>query len=274
MRTLSSHRRHPLAGVVVLLLGLVLVGGVYSMAAPRTAEADTVSSDLVDEGKQLFLVGCASCHGLNADGIEQADGGQYGPSLVGVGAAAVDFQVGTGRMPLAQNSQQAPDKPRLYNEAETEALAAYVASLSPGPAIPAEEDYDPTGLSTEEIVEGREFYQTNCSACHGTQGQGGALGEGRYAPALWGVEPVHIYEAMLTGPQAMPVFSDALLTPEEKRHVIGYVASLEEQPNYGGSPLGSFGPVSEGLAAWLIGMGVLVGFATWIGATAVRAKKS
>ena len=274
MRTLSSHRRHPLAGVVVLLLGLVLVGGVYSMAAPRTAEADTVSSDLVDEGKQLFLVGCASCHGLNADGIEQADGGQYGPSLVGVGAAAVDFQVGTGRMPLAQNSQQGEEKPPVYSEEETAALAAYVASLSPGPAIPPEEDYDTSGLSTEEIVEGREFFQTNCSACHGTQGQGGALGSGQYAPPLWGVEPVHIYEAMLTGPQAMPVFSDEVITPEQKRHVIAYVASLEEQPNYGGSGLGSFGPVTEGLAGWLVGMGVLVGFATWIGATAVRARKS
>lgn len=274
MRTLSSHRRHPLAGVVVLLLGLVLVGGVYSVAAPRSAEADTVSSDLVEEGRQLFLLGCASCHGLNADGIEQVDGGQYGPSLIGVGAAAVDFQVSTGRMPLAQNSQQALEKPRVYTEAETLALAAYVASLSPGPAIPPEDAYETSGLSTEEIVEGREFYQTNCSACHGTQGQGGALGGGRFAPELWGVEPVYIYEAMITGPQAMPVFSDALISPEEKRHLIGYVASLEEQPNYGGSPLGSFGPVSEGLAAWLVGMGVLVGFATWIGATAVRAKKS
>jgi len=273
VRTLSTHRRHPLAGVVVLLLGLLLVGGIYSVFAPRSAEADNSSTELVTKGRELFLVGCASCHGLNADGIEQADGGQYGPSLIGVGAAAVDFQVSTGRMPLAQNSQQGPQKEPVYNADEVEALAAYIASLSPGPAIPDEEQYSTEGLTTEDIVEGREFYQTNCSACHGTQGQGGALGGGRYAPPLWGVDGRFIYEAMLTGPQAMPVFSDSLISPEEKRNVIGYVTSLDEQPEYGGSGLGGLGPVTEGLAAWVIGMGALVGAATWIGATAVRAKK-
>jgi ubiquinol-cytochrome c reductase cytochrome c subunit len=274
VRTLSIHRRHPLAGVVVLLLGLVVVGGIYSMLAPRSAaRADDTSSDLVAEGRRLFLVGCASCHGLNADGIEQDDGGQYGPSLVGVGAAAVDFQVSTGRMPLAQNAQQAPDKEAVYSEEETEALAAFVASLAPGPMVPPEEAYDTEGLSRDEIVEGREFYQTNCSACHGTQGQGGALGGGRYAPTLWGVEGRHIYEAMITGPQSMPVFSDALITPDEKRKVIGYVTSLDDQTNYGGSGLGAFGPVTEGLAAWVVGMGALVGAATWIGASTVRARK-
>jgi ubiquinol-cytochrome c reductase cytochrome c subunit len=273
VRSLSTHRRYPIAGVVVLLVGLVLVGGVYSMLAPRSADADDTSSELVAEGRRLFLVGCASCHGLNADGIEQDDGGQYGPSLVGVGAAAVDFQVSTGRMPLAQNAQQAPQKEAVYSETEVEALAAYIASLSPGPAVPPEEDYDTEGLTRDEIVEGREFYQTNCSACHGTQGQGGALGGGRYAPSLWGVEPRYIYEAMITGPQSMPVFSDALITPEEKRNVIGYVESLEEQTNYGGNGLGGFGPVTEGLAAWVVGMGALVGAATWIGASTVRARK-
>ena len=108
MRSLSTHRRHPLAGVVVLLLGLVAIGAVYAAFAPRAAEADSASEDLIAEGREIFLVSCASCHGVNADGIEQSEGGQYGPSLVGVGAAAVDFQVGTGRMPMAQNSQQAP----------------------------------------------------------------------------------------------------------------------------------------------------------------------
>ncbi len=273
MRFLSTHRRHPLAGVVVLLLGLVVVGGAYSMFAPRSAQADDTSTDLVEKGRQLFLVGCASCHGLNADGIEQDDGGQYGPSLVGVGAAAVDFQVSTGRMPLAQNAQQAEEKEPVYSPEEVEALAAYVASLSPGPEIPTEEDLDTTGLTVDEIVDGREFYQHNCSACHGTQGQGGALGGGRYAPELWGVEPRFIYEAMVTGPQSMPVFSDEIITPEEKRNVIAYVTSLEEQPNYGGDGLGAFGPVTEGLAGWVVGMGALVGAATWIGANTVKAKK-
>jgi len=37
---------------------------------------------------------------------------------------------------------------------------------------------------------------------------------------MMGVEPKHIYEALITGPQAMPVFSDKALTPEEKLPII------------------------------------------------------
>lgn len=273
MRTLSTHRRHPLAGVVVLLLGLMVVGAVYAALAPRAAQADSTDEDLVDAGRELFLVGCSSCHGVNGEGIEQMDGGQYGPALVGVGAAAVDFQVGTGRMPLAQNSQQAPEKAPVYTDAEIEALAAFVASLGPGPAIPTEEMYDASGLTEEEIREGGEIYRTNCSACHNSVGAGGALGDGRYAPAIYDVEAKYVYEAMITAPQSMPLFNDALLTPEDKRLIIGYLETLEEEPAYGGNALGGFGPVTEGLAAWVFGMGLLVLIATWIGASAVRARK-
>ncbi len=273
MRTLSTHRRHPLAGVVVLLLGLLAVGAVYAAFAPRAAQADSTSDDLVAEGRRLFLVGCASCHGLNADGIEQDKGGQYGPSLIGVGAAAVDFQVSTGRMPMAQNAQQAPEKEPVYAGEEIEALAAYIASLAPGPAIPTPDMYDTSDLTKEQIVEGGEFFRTNCTACHNSVGIGGALGEGRYAPPLTGVEPKHMYQAMITGPQSMPVFDDDLLTEDEKRQIIGYIQTVQDQPNYGGAGLGGFGPVSEGLVAWIAGIGALVGFATWIGANSVRANK-
>ena len=275
---LSSRRRSPLAGVVVLLLGLLVTGGAYALLSPATAQ-DSAAGDeaLVSQGRELFLVGCASCHGKNAEGIVTQDGTQYGPSLVGVGAAAVDFQVSTGRMPMAQPGVQAPRKDRLYNEEETRQLAAYVASLGPGPAIPTAEQYDPETIPEEEreeaIVRGGEFFRTNCTACHNFAGSGGALPGGKYAPTLIGVEPQHVYEAMLTGPQQMPVFSDDVLKPEEKRDVIAYLQANEETPNYGGSALGSYGPVSEGMFAWLAGIGVLVGFAVWIAAHSTRSKK-
>ena len=275
---LSSRRRSPLAGVVVLLLGLLVTGGAYALLSPATAQ-DSAAGDeaLVSQGRELFLVGCASCHGKNAEGIVTQDGTQYGPSLVGVGAAAVDFQVSTGRMPMAQPGVQAPRKDPLYNEEETRQLAAYVASLGPGPAIPTAEQYDPETIPEEEreeaIVRGGEFFRTNCTACHNFAGSGGALPGGKYAPTLIGVEPKHVYEAMLTGPQQMPVFSDDVLKPEEKRDVIAYLQANEETPNYGGSALGSYGPVSEGMFAWLAGIGVLVGFAVWIAAHSTRSKK-
>ena len=274
MRFLSRHRRHPLAGLVVVVLGLLAAGALYSGLRPAIATDEGIFDDeLIAEGRRLFTVGCSSCHGQNAEGIPTRSGGNYGPPLIGVGAAAVDFQVGTGRMPMAKPDAQAAQKPPVYNEQEIEALGAFIASLAPGPAVPSEEDYDTSDATAEDIAIGGEFFRTNCTACHNFAAQGGALPHGRYAPSLIGVTPEHMYEAMLTGPQQMPVFSDDVLTPEEKRQIIAYIETLADQPSYGGSALGSLGPVSEGLWGWLLGIGGLVLVATWIGNNGVRGKK-
>ncbi|MGH3473635.1 MAG: cytochrome bc1 complex diheme cytochrome c subunit [Aeromicrobium sp.] len=273
MRKLSTRRRHPIAGLAVLLVGLVVAGGLYAAFAPRAATAQETSSRDVEAGRQLFLVGCASCHGKNATGITTKSGGNYGPSLIGVGAAAVDFQVGTGRMPMAQSGPQAPRKESEYTAEETRQLAAYVASLAPGPAIPEAEYLDWRAANTADVKEGGEFFRTNCTACHNSVGAGGALPNGRYAPDIRGVDAKHVYEAMLTGPQQMPLFSDAVITPEDKRNVIAYVKTLEEQPDYGGLAGGGYGPVVDGMFTFIIGIGALVGFAIWIGAHGARVKK-
>jgi ubiquinol-cytochrome c reductase cytochrome c subunit len=270
---LSARRRSPLAGLVVVLLGLLLTGGAYAVLSPASAETDQASQSTVADGRKLFLVGCSSCHGENGEGILTKKGTQLGPSLAGVGAAAVDFQVGTGRMPMARPGVQAEKKENVYSPEEITALAAFVASLGPGPALPAEENYNTDDLDEEAVARGGQFWRTNCTACHNFAAKGGALPNGKYAPALDGVSNKHIYEAMLTGPQQMPVFSDTVLKPEEKRDIIAYVRSLQEQPKYGGNTLGSLGPVSEGLAGWLVGIGGLVGFCVWIASHSVRSKK-
>ncbi|MFY0405578.1 c-type cytochrome [Solicola sp. PLA-1-18] len=273
MRFLSTRRRHPMAGLVVLLLGLIAAGGLYSAVAPDSARAETTDARKVEAGRQLFLVGCATCHGKNAEGIPTKSGGNYGPALVGVGAAAVDFQVGTGRMPLANASQQAPRKKPQYTPEEVSQLAAYVATLAPGPAIPEEEYTNAQGASDEEITKGGEFFRTNCTACHNSVGAGGALPGGRYAPKLTGVSGKHIYEAMVTGPQQMPVFNDAVITPEDKRAVIAYIKTVQEEPTYGGLGGGGLGPVVDGMFTWIIGIGGLVVIATWIAAHGARVKR-
>jgi ubiquinol-cytochrome c reductase cytochrome c subunit len=275
---ISRHRRGPLAGLVVLVLGLLMTGGLYTAFSPAQADS-TSDEELVAQGRQLFLVGCAFCHGKNGEGISTVrEGQQIGPSLVGVGAAAVDFQVGTGRMPLSNPGQQAPRKTPVYNDEEIAALAAYVASLAPGPAVPSEEDYSIDGLTEEErqeaISRGGQIFLTNCTACHNFNGAGGALPRGGYAPSLHGVDGKYIYEALLTGPQQMPNFSNGNLSPEEKRDVIAYLGSLEETPEYGGFALGGLGPVSEGLFAWVVGIGGLVGFCVWIAAHTTRTTKT
>ena len=258
MKRLSRYRRHKAAGPILLIFALLAIGTTFSVASETVKETQSVldRSASIEEGKQIFLKGCSSCHGLNAEGASIA------PSLIGVGAASVDFQVGTGRMPMADMSTQAMRKPRVYNEEETAALAAYVASLAPGPAIPGESElnYERDGNSAE----GGELFRNNCAMCHNFAGQGGALSQGKYAPTLMGVEPKHIYEAMVTGPQSMPVFSDKTITPEEKLSIIKWIKAAEAEPNLGGATMGRIGPVTEGLLAWVLGLGLLIGIAVWL----------
>ena len=274
---LSRHRRGPVAGLLVVLMGLLLTGGLYAAISPASSARQDDSAAEIKKGHELFLVGCSFCHGVNGQGIKTLDGKQLGPPLAGVGAAAVDFQVGTGRMPATQPGPQIPQKEVNYTPDEIAALAAYVASLGPGPAIPNPSDYSLDGLSDEQrqeaIVRGGLIFRTNCSACHNFEGSGGAMPNGGYAPKIRGVEPKYIVEAMLTGPQAMDDFSNGNLSIEEKRDIIAYLQSLEDNPEYGGFGMGGIGPVSEGLFAWIVGIGSLVGVAAWIAAHTARTSK-
>jgi ubiquinol-cytochrome c reductase cytochrome c subunit len=270
---LSTRRRSRYAAPAVLVAGLLASAGLYTALAPANASQTTDDAATIAKGKALFEVGCSSCHGQNAEGILTERGTQYGPSLIGVGAAAVDFQVGTGRMPMAQPGVQAAVKKPVYTNDEIEALGAFIQSLGPGPAVPESSKYDPTGATNDEIVRGGQFFRTNCTACHNFAGSGGALPGGKHAPSLRGVSAKHIYEAMLTGPQQMPVFSDGVLSPQDKRDIIAYLKKNEATPSYGGFTLGSIGPVSEGMFAWLVGIGGLVGVGIWITSGTARVKK-
>ncbi len=259
MSALAARRRHPLATALVVLLGLLLTGVAYAAVMPSTADASTTtaSADDIAQGQKLFIANCATCHGIGAGGRDNA------PSLIGVGAASVDFQVGTGRMPLQASGPQALKQPVHFDDQQVEQLAAYVASLGAGPAIPSAADVDP---AQGDASKGAMVFRTNCAMCHNIAGAGGALTRGKFAPNLSGVSYKHIYEAMLTGPQSMPVFPNQTIDPEQKQDVIAYLATLRETPNVGGMSLGRLGPVSEGLVAWVLGLTLLIGFAVWLGA--------
>jgi ubiquinol-cytochrome c reductase cytochrome c subunit len=260
LNALAARRRHPAAIAILLFLGLVLVGSAYSLLAPKPAQAQAPTADAVSQGRALFLANCATCHGLNAQGTAA------GPTLVGVGAASVDFQVGTGRMPLTNPGVQAERQKEIkFSEDEIAALAAYVASLAPGPAIPSDEDLN---LDGADVALGGELFRVNCAMCHNFAGSGGALTRGKYAPTLKGVAHRDIYEAMQTGPQSMPVFNDQNITPENKRNIIAWINEVQNQSNQGGNNLGNLGPVSEGMFIWIFGLGIMVAIAVWLGSKA------
>lgn len=270
LNRITAGRRHPLARYAVLLFALLVAGGVYTVLAPGDQRADaaiaTGKADDVAEGRKLYEAHCMSCHGVNAEGTGN------GPTLVGVGAAAVDFQVSSGRMPASNPAAQVPRKPQpdwVTPEAINQ-LAAYVQSLGGGPTVPAPEQVDP---AKGNPAKGGELFRANCISCHNWVGAGGALTEGKYAPDLNKSTPTQIYEAMITGPQAMPVFNDSTITPEQKRDMIAYIVSVREQTDPGGLfALGRIGPVTEGLVAWIAGLSAMALAAIWITAKKRRVK--
>ena len=254
---LGGGRRRRLAGAAVVLLSLAVLTLLYGALAPRGSAAGSTDPDVV-AGKSLYVkFSCASCHGLNGEG------GKRAPSIIGVGAAGVDFQMGTGRMPLQYHGAQAPRKPPVASEDEIHKVAAYVASLAPGPAIPNVDGWQKT-----DVAFGGALFRTNCAQCHNFVGAGGALTYGKYAPALTEATPTQIYEAMITGPENMPVFGDKTITPAQKLAIINYVKSVQHEANPGGAGLGRIGPVSETLIGILGGLGLCVLFTLWLGTRA------
>jgi ubiquinol-cytochrome c reductase cytochrome c subunit len=255
--SIIARRRHPAAGYAAVAVGLVAVGVLYSTLAGggASAAAPAQASTSIAQGKSLFEQSCSSCHGLDAQGTTQA------PSLIGAGAAAVYFQMSTGRMPAKELGAENDRKPTDFTEQQIYAIAAYVASLGGGPPIPSEADVSTVGANT---ALGEELFSTNCAQCHGFAGAGGALTYGKNAPSLNASTPTQIYTAMLTGPEAMPVFGDGTVTPQEKRDIIAFITDTRNEPNPGGLSLARTGTVTEGLLIWIGGLGFLILIAMWL----------
>ncbi|UOY02994.1 cytochrome bc1 complex diheme cytochrome c subunit [Blastococcus sp. PRF04-17] len=255
-RRRSKHRRR-LANVAGLMTALVLTGVLYSMFAPAHAADDRSESAAEAAGRELYERSCITCHGENLQGVPNR-----GPSLIGVGEAAVYFQVHTGRMPMVRQEAQAPDKPAVFSDEEIDQLMAYVQANGGGPTLPSGD------LRDGDLAEGGELFRLNCASCHNFVGQGGALSSGKYAPSLADATDLEIYTAMLSGPQNMPVFGDNQLTPEEKRSIINYIQTIQGQADPGGAGVGRTGPVAEGLVIWVVGIGALMFGIFWMGSKA------
>jgi ubiquinol-cytochrome c reductase cytochrome c subunit len=253
-----SKQRRRLANVAGLMAGLILTGALYSVFSPAQAADDSSSPSAAEAaGRALYERSCITCHGNNLEGVPNR-----GPSLIGVGEAAVYFQVHTGRMPLARQEAQAPEKPPVFSDEQIDQLMAYVQANGGGPTLPSGD------LRAGDLAQGGELFRLNCASCHNFVGEGGALSSGKQAPSLRNADDLTIYTAMLSGPENMPVFGDNQLNPQEKRSIIDYVQTLKAQPDPGGAGIGRIGPVSEGLVIWVVGIGVLLFGIFWMGSKA------
>ncbi len=257
--------RRRLSAGLLLLIALAFAGGLAAMLTPRpqVAVADESDSAILRTGKQLYETSCVSCHGANLQGVSDR-----GPGLIGVGEAAVYFQVSTGRMPAMSANSQVPKKALAFDEAQIDALGAYIQANGGGPTVvrDANGHIAQESLTHGDVARGGDLFRLNCASCHNFTGKGGALSSGKYAPDLGEANPQQIYTAMLTGPQNMPKFSDRQLSPEEKKDIVSYVRHAAEARSPGGYGLGGFGPTSEGMFMWIGGMVLMIGIAMWIGA--------
>jgi ubiquinol-cytochrome c reductase cytochrome c subunit len=256
-----ARLRRRLSGAIALGLALIVVGigytAVASAGTPGGARAGSQPQSSLDvrKGQQFYQQACITCHGKNLQGVLDR-----GPSLIGVGQAAVYFQLSTGRMPLARQEAEAVPKAPKYKPDEIDQIAAYVQSVGGGPQIPD------GNLRDGDLAAGGELFRLNCASCHNFAGRGGALSAGKAAPTLAEATDKQIYGAMLSGPENMPVFSDNQITPDQKRAIINYIQTLKQTKDPGGNGIGRLGPVPEAIVIWVVGVGALLVTILWIGA--------
>jgi ubiquinol-cytochrome c reductase cytochrome c subunit len=259
--TSSSYRLRAVAGLLVLAvltLAVVLVVA-QAFSAPAQASAGSsglaadpgqVSSAAVEDGRQLFLSDCASCHGTMGQGSSVA------PSLQNAGPATVDFYLRTGRMPLGQLGVPSWQQERSpLDPAQIQAIESYVATIGSGPAIPN------VVASAGDLHRGWELFINNCAACHSATGAGGSIGGNLSAPPLSRADAQTVAEAILIGPGAMPQFS---FSQDDVNAIAAYVEYLHNTPTPGGLSMGGEGTVPEGLIAGVLGLGLLIVVTRWV----------
>jgi ubiquinol-cytochrome c reductase cytochrome c subunit len=208
-----------------------------TFGAYRDANAGNDGGGAESTGRRLFVQGCSSCHGFDAEGIPGS-----GPSLVGVGEEAADFYLRTGRMPLDRPGEEPVRGPSPYTPAQIRALTQYVGSLG-GPPIP--EVHPEQG----DLAEGQKLFTEHCAGCHQIVGQGGML-PGAVVPGLGSAGAKDVAEAVHVGPYVMPSFNH--LSPGEVDDLARYVEYTHDPEDKGGWGIGHIGPIPEGMVAWLL----------------------
>lgn len=249
-RLRAPHVRWMVALPILLAVLASVSAGVAS--ARRTPMAATPADGTTDAGRDLFLSSCATCHGRDGRGTKTR-----GPSIVDEGAAAADFVLRTGRMPLHNPDDQARRSPPRFSDEQIVQLVSFVASLGDGPAIPE------VSADRGDVSVGGELFRQNCSSCHQAIGQGGSVGGGHDAPSLQQSTSVQVGQAMLVGPDVMPVFSN--FDDQQVDDIAAYVRTIQRPDDRGGLGIGHIGPVAEGYAVWFLGLVPLVLLARWIG---------
>src|SRR3954469_11719013 len=88
-------------GLAVAPVALASAGALGSVAAAQTPEQPPP-----EDAHIIYLRDCSVCHGTRGEGTNQ------GPRIAGVGPALVDYELSTGRMPIAVGEKVERRPPR------------------------------------------------------------------------------------------------------------------------------------------------------------------
>jgi ubiquinol-cytochrome c reductase cytochrome c subunit len=270
--------------LAVLGIGIVAFATFFGMTGTSVATTPVVSTSpaVIAAGQALYNEHCSSCHGVNGSGSVRA------PELYSAGAAAADFYLTTGRMPLNAVSNQAQAHRPYFNPTQISQIVSYVASLPgrygnpniPGPGIPtllplcpskgnvsAETTADAQGTGTCVTLSfGQQTFALNCASCHQIAGAGGMLSGANVIPSLDNPTSTQVLEAIRVGPKPMPIFGPGQLSEQQISAIAHYVKFLQTpKDDLGGLRISGFGPVAEGFVGIVIGFGLLLFVSRLIG---------
>jgi ubiquinol-cytochrome c reductase cytochrome c subunit len=225
-----------LAFAVLAAAATLLVAVVLAQAA---AGAGAAPAGNAQAGASVYAGNCARCHGPKGQGL-------IGPTLAAAGFPSLvsdKVQVGGGGMPSFQHTLSAT---------AIADVSAYVSQTIADPASHA-----------ASVSQGGVVYRLYCGGCHSASGRGGAIVNGVNAPSLLTMPPANALAAMVLGPSNMPVFTGTLDVTQQTSVARYIEAALHGPPHPGGLPLGSLGPVTEGIVSWLA-LVVLILIAVWL----------
>ena len=225
-----------------------------SDTSPAGTPGHVPTKDLASSTDPSFLYrrDCATCHGADGRGSDKA------PSLARAGRAGVYYWVSTGRMPIESLSEAINRQPPRYPPAVVRRLADYVVAMTGGhgPDLPK--------VGHGSVAAGGELFSLECSACHAWSGHGSVINGGD-APSVLPANRLQIASAVRIGPGQMPAFGTSALSDRELDDVVAFTHQLRHPKDQGGFGLWHRGPVTEGAASAIFGVGAILLAVGWIG---------
>jgi cytochrome c oxidase cbb3-type subunit 3 len=192
------------------------IGEYNEEVATHDAEFNAKYADMGEEmkvemGNSVFIVQCAPCHGLAADGID----GKAANLNQRLEVTTVKYVIENGsNNQLLGTEMPMPDRNGLFNantgalitDAEIDTVSKYVANGMKG--------------------DGADIFAGTCAACHGADG----MGQPYVAPSVATFTPELVINVLNHGKKgaigAMPAFAN--LTDVQKEALGAYVTSLSK----------------------------------------------